>query len=148
MARARGRQRTQIKIKFPALTLHQKGPRHTTIKGDALPEPWQLGLGSKDEVKAYMALRKAGVPFRVQVNFDGGADVMGGQRADFELTQFYPSKILEILGPRHDLPGQMLRDQRKWDRRRQEGHEVITVRTDEPDFENAILEAVGHPVLV
>jgi hypothetical protein len=50
--------------------------------------------------------------------------VYGGQRADFVLLD--RPLIVEGLGPWHNLPGAQMRDDRKWQARR-EGYDVITV---------------------
>lgn len=95
-----------------------------------------------DEVRCYMTLRRNNIPFQTQRNFDGGADVYGGQRADFVLPD--RMVIIEILGPWHDEPDQIIKDERKWDRRRQEGYEVVGVRTDATNFEEQVLAAAGR----
>lgn len=109
-----------------------------------MPTPQQLGVQSQDEMRAYMALIKAGIQFDTQINFDGGTDLMGGMRADFVLWD--RMVVIEILGPWHDVPAQTLKDDRKWDKRRQEGWQVHPVRTDAPDFEAQVVAAAGVAV--
>lgn len=116
----------------------------TRAEVEQLPSPEALGVGSTDEARAYMILKRFGIPFSIQVNFDGGADVYGGQRADFVLYDRWV--IIEILGPWHDQPDQQIKDARKWERRRQEGWTVVGVRTDAFDFEDQVLRAAGRRI--
>lgn len=100
------------------------------------------------EVKVYLVLKKHGIPFRTQVNFDGGSAVLGGQRADFVLSD--RPIIIEALGPWHDLPGSQIRDERKWEARRKEGLEVVTIKDSEAmtmeQAEQVLMERLGTPV--
>jgi len=108
-------------------------------------DPYALGVGSADEAEVFMTLTRNGIPFQIQVNFDGGSSIEGGQRADFVLWD--RRTIIEVLSVFHDTPGQRLKDERKWDRRRQEGWTVQTVRKgdpEHPDFEQAVLDAAGR----
>ena len=123
---------------------HQKIRTGKQIKGDSLPNPASFGLGSTEELRVYFWLRSHKVPFETQVNFDGGDQRMGGQRADFVLRDY--RKIIEVLGPFHDTPGQALRDERKWTNRRNEGWEVIQMPWDTPDYDAFLTEHVGRLV--
>ena len=137
------RQRYVPFVKLPPI------PRRKLRTGKALPDVvpnlYALGLGSMGEYGVYVALKKHGIPFVTQQNFDGGASVSGGQRADFVLPD--RDIILEVLGFFHDTPGQQLRDERKWENRRKEGWVIKTVRADSPDIERDTLNAVGNIVL-
>ncbi len=142
MARA-GRKPSRLRGIKPPPIPHKRWPRGRQTGGE-LPDPASLGLGSKDEVRVYLILKKHNIPFETQVNFDGGSDVFGGQRADFVLPD--RRTIIEVLGPWHDLPGQQLRDARKWDRRRQEGWTLATIQWNDPDLEQAVLNAAGKRI--
>src|SRR5574341_247270 len=139
MARA-GHKPTRLRGIKPPPIPHMRWPRGH-VSGNELPDPASLGVGSKFEVQIYLILKKNAIPFEIQVNFDGGSDVAGGERANFVLPD--RRTIIEALGPWHDLPGQMLRDDRKWDRRRQEGWTVATIKEGEPNLEEAVLSASG-----
>ena len=121
---------------------HGRAPQR--IKGEALPNPAAFGLGSSEELRVYLWLKQHKVPFQTQVNFDGGDTALGGQRADFVLRDY--RKIIEVLGPMHDTPGQTMRDERKWANRRHEGWEVIQMPWDTPDYDAFLSEHVGRLV--
>lgn len=126
---------------------HKKLRTGKQIKPSATPDPAALGVGSTQEAKIYMWLKRRKIPFAIQVNFDGGANAMGGQRADFVLSDY--RKIIEILGPFHYTPGQRLRDERKWTNRRREGWDLETITADEVDLnlEARMNEIVGRLVV-
>ncbi len=115
---------------------------------EQLPDPKELGLQSSLEVRIFLVLKKHGIPFRAQVNFDGGALLYGGQRADFCLLD--RPVIVEGLGPWHDLPGAAIRDDRKWAARQREGLSVVTIRHTEAttleQCEMNLLAKLGRPV--
>ncbi len=133
-------------IRAPRL-YHQKTGRGAA-RTQALPDPAALGLQSSLEVKIYLTLKKHHIPFRTQVNFDGGAAVYGGQRADFLLLD--RPVIVEGLGYWHDLPGAQIRDERKWAARAREGLNVVTVRDSEAvtleTCERVLMGRLGKPV--
>ncbi len=137
----------QTKIRTPPI-YHQRMQRGKAPK-EELPDPASLGLQSRLEVKIYLVLKKHGIPFRKQVNFDGGGMVYGGQRADFLLLD--RPVIIEALGPWHDLPGAQMRDDRKWAARAREGLNVVTLRESEAATldacERNLIQKLGTPVV-
>lgn len=146
MARTSGLKRTRLPSIMKGLGIpHQRGIRTgPTLKADTLPSPATLGVGSMSEVKVYLWLRRKRIPFQTQQNFDGGANVMGGQRADFVLPDYH--MIIEVLGYFHYTPGQELRDNRKWDNRRRDGWQIVTVDPMLGNWQRQLETAVGIPV--
>lgn len=134
-------------LRTPAIP-HRRYRTGRTIKAEELPDPASLGLQSTLEVKIYLVLKKHSIPFRKQVNFDGGGMVYGGQRADFMLLD--RPVVVEALGPWHDLPGAQMRDDRKWQARSREGLNVITLKESEAltlqACEQNLMQKLGRPV--
>ncbi len=125
--------------------------RHFSLKrvrAQELPDPASLGLQSTLEVKIYLVLKKHRIPFRTQVNFDGGAMVYGGQRVDLLLLD--RPVVIQALGPWHDLPGARMRDDRNWQARAREGLNVITIGESEAltmqACEQNLMAKLGKPV--
>ncbi len=147
MARSRRAPQRRSRVVTPPRIPHQRLGRGARAR-EQLPDPKTLGLQSSLEVRIFIVLKKHGIPFRAQVNFDGGALVYGGQRADFYLLD--RPVIVEGLGPWHDLPGAALRDDRKWAARQQEGLSVVTIRHTEAitleQCEMNLLARLGRPV--
>ncbi len=135
-------------------TGHQRLRTGKTLRGQELPSPAQLGVGSALEVKIYMVLKRHNIPFRIQQSFDGGSALAGGQRADFVLPGhggFHGTgTIVEGLGPWHDLPGSQMRDDRKWEARRREGWNLVTIKESEAttlaQCERVLMERLGTPI--
>ncbi len=136
-----------IKIRPPRL--YHARMRRGKVEREELPEPESLGLQSRLEVKIFLVLKKHRIPFRTQVDFDGGSMVYGGPRADFVLLD--RPVVIEGLGPWHDLPGAALRDNRKWEADRRRGGNVITVREVEAltleQCEMNLMQKLGKPVV-
>ncbi len=123
---------------------HRRLRTGKTLKADVEPSPERLGVGSSSEVKVYLWLRQRKIHFAVQVNFDGGDRALGGQRADFVLWDY--RMIVEVLGYWHYTPGQQLRDERKWDRRRRDGWQIVTVDPMAPGWQRTLEGQIGIPV--
>ncbi len=146
-ASRRSRRRPLARVRTPRI-YHQR-LRTGKVRREELPSPASLGVGSLLEVKIFMVLKKYKIPFRTQVNYDGGSMVTGGQRADFLLLD--RPVIVEGLGPWHDLPGAQMRDERKWAARAREGLNVVTIRDAEAitleACERVLMQKLGKPVV-
>jgi hypothetical protein len=135
------------------VVIHQRPRTGKLLRGEELPSPAQLGVGSALEVKIYLVLKRHSISFRIQQSFDGGSAVAGGQRADFVLPGYggfhNTGTIVEALGPWHDLPGAAMRDDRKWEARRREGWNLVTIKESEAttlaQCERILMERLGTP---
>ncbi len=147
MARS-GRKSNRLDLPSVGTGLHRRGPDlGKVLPDDTRPDYRALGLGSEFELSIWLVLRRYQIPFVVQQNFDGGSAVLGGERADFVLLD--RPVVIEALGPWHDLPGAALRDERKWEARRRDGYDVVTIHwSEEPNLEAVLLDRIGHPVVV
>jgi len=124
------------------LSIHR---RPLIPKAPPEPVPLELSYMSSWELRVYKALRKRGISFSPQVNFFGGAGILGGTRVDFLLSD--RMAVIRVQGYYHTLPQARARDELQRVNLLAKGYQVIDLyEADMAHLSEALDQKLGAPV--